>query len=165
MGEEAEQEYEGGGGGGMMRLLILIVPTLLVGLAGGYFIGHNMGSEVAQQTEDLDPAEEQVQRDVSIGPMFKLDPFVVNLNEPRGNRYLKTTIQLEMENEGLQSELERRKAQMRDIILALLTSKSTQELQALEGKFRLREELLSRLNALMVNGKIKRVYFTEFVIQ
>ena len=163
MGEEAEQESEEQGGG-MMRLLILVVPTLLVGLAGGYFIGSSITESEESEKSKLGP-EIQIMKEPDIGQMFQLEPFVVNLNEPRGNRYLKTTIQLEMEGDTLQSELERRQAQMRDIILALLTSKTTKELQQLEGKFHLREELLSRLNQLLVSGKIKRVYFTEFVIQ
>jgi flagellar FliL protein len=171
MGEEAEQEGEGQGGG-MLRLLILVVPALLIGAGAGWFFGSSMTESKMKQEATLNPPEGGAEgsspsqpKEVPVGPMFKLDPFVVNLNEPRGNRYLKTTIQLEMENESLQSELERRQAQMRDIILALLTSKTTDELKALEGKFRLREELLSRLNALLVNGSIRRVYFTEFVIQ
>lgn len=168
MAEEAEQEAEeGGGGGGIVRLLILVIPSLLIGLGGGYYFGKMMTQKAVEEARQKEPEKEQLSRDPAslVGPVFKLEPFVVNLNEPRGNRYLKTTIQMEMDNDALQTELDRRQPQVQDIVLALLTSKTSQELQTLEGKFRLREELLSRINALLVNGKIKRVYFTEFVIQ
>ncbi len=147
--------------------LILPVVALLIGVGGGYYLGSSMTEASIKEAEQLEPQEEAVSKDPNamVGEMFKLAPFVVNLNEPRGNRYLKTTIQLEMDSEALLAELERRSAQLQDIILSLLTSKSSKELQALEGKFRLREELLSRINALLVNGVVTRVYFTEFVIQ
>ncbi|MBF0340883.1 MAG: flagellar basal body-associated FliL family protein [Magnetococcales bacterium] len=194
MADEAEQE-SGGGKGGLMKLILPLV-ALLLGVGGGYFLGSSMGQKHTAEAEKLEPTQEQKSKkpEEMVGAMFKLDPFVVNLNEPKGNRYLKTTIQLEMDDGGkkeagkgdkkeeagghgaapkdgaagkspLEQELERRKPQLQDVILALLTSKSSKELQALEGKFRLREELLARINALLVNGSITRVYFTEFVIQ
>jgi flagellar protein FliL len=165
MAEEAAEE-EGSGGGGIMKLVLPVV-ALIIGVGGGYFMGSSMTESSINEAAQLEPVEEAVNKDPNamVGEMFKLAPFVVNLNEPRGNRYLKTTIQLEMDSEALLAELERRSAQLQDIILSLLTSKSSTELQALEGKFRLREELLSRINALLVNGVVTRVYFTEFVIQ
>ncbi|MBF0369587.1 MAG: flagellar basal body-associated FliL family protein [Magnetococcales bacterium] len=167
MAEDEGQEEESEGGGGGMGKIILPVVALLIGAGGGWFLGNSTATQEAVETEEVDPQEQAEPKDPVelVGEMFKLDPFVVNLNESRGNRYLKTTIQLEMDNEALRPELERRQPQLQDIILALLTSKNSKELQALEGKFRLREELLSRINALLVNGTVKRVYFTEFVIQ
>ncbi len=180
-----EEEQDSGGGGGLMKIIIPVV-ALLLGGGGGYFLGASMGQQQSSEAAKLEPTAEQKAKNPNemVGTMYKLDPFVVNLNEPKGNRYLKTTIQLEMDDGGkalpvggdnkegaeppkspLEQELERRKAQLQDVILALLTSKSSRELQALEGKFRLREELLARINALLVNGSITRVYFTEFVIQ
>ncbi|MEO5345169.1 MAG: flagellar basal body-associated FliL family protein [Magnetococcus sp. YQC-9] len=196
MADEAEQE-SGGGKGGLMKIILPLV-ALLVGVGGGYFIGSSMGSKQVAEAEKLEPTPEQKAKKPGemVGAMFKLDPFVVNLNETKGNRYLKTTIQLEMDDGGkkadgkgekkegggggghggggeskeaakspLEQELERRKPQLQDLILALLTSKSSRDLQALEGKFRLREELLVRINTVLLNGSITQVYFTEFVIQ
>lgn len=169
MAEDSEAEGSGGGGGGGGGLIkiILLVVGLLIGGGGGFFFGKGTGEKKAEEAHKLEPAAETVNKDPNtmVGEMYKLDPFVVNLSEPRGNRYLKSTIELEMDSEALKAELERRKAQLRDTILQLLTSKSSQELQALEGKFRLRDELLSRINAMLVNGTVTRVYFTEFVIQ
>ncbi|MBF0425631.1 MAG: flagellar basal body-associated FliL family protein [Magnetococcales bacterium] len=200
MAEEAEQEPQeeagggGGGGGGIVKILIMAVPALLIGAGGGYFFGsRTVKTEVKEAVQKEPQPEKSVKSPTEmVGDVYKLEPFVVNLNEPRGNRYLKTTIQLEMgesvqpkagekkeekKEEGkegekgglkatpLKEEIDRRQPQIRDIILQLLTSKSTQELQAFDGKFKLREEILGRLNAILVNGQITSVYFTEFVIQ
>ncbi|MBF0623807.1 MAG: flagellar basal body-associated FliL family protein [Magnetococcales bacterium] len=174
MAEEAEQELDeggggGGGGGGIVKILIMVIPALLIGLGGGYFLGSSLTQAQQEETAKKDPDAEQEKTPKSeaemVGDIFKLEPFVVNLNEPRGNRYLKATVQLEMDTPTLQAELERRTPQLRDVILQLLTSKTTQDLQAVDGKFKLREDVLSRINALLVNGSVTRVYFTEFVIQ
>jgi flagellar FliL protein len=169
MAEEAEKEAkESGGGGGLLKIIIPVV-ALLLGAGGGYFMGNSAGSKHVEEVKNLEPepkgGEAPKDTKAMVGDMYKLEPFVVNLNEPKGSRYLKATIQLEMSSPDLKAELDRRAAQMQDVILALLTSKSFQELQALEGKFRLREELLSRINSLLVGGTVARVYFTEFVIQ
>ncbi len=169
MAEEAEKEAkESGGGGGLLKIIIPVV-ALLLGAGGGYMMGGSKAEKQVEEAKALQPEPKagDVAKDTNamVGDMYKLEPFVVNLNEPKGSRYLKATIQLEMSAPDLKSELDRRSAQMQDVILALLTSKTFQELQSLEGKFRLREELLSRINALLVNGTIARVYFTEFVIQ
>lgn len=169
MAEESEKEAkESGGGGGLMKIIIPVV-ALLLGAGGGYFMGNSAGTKHVEEVKNLEPepkgGEAPKDTRAMVGDMYKLEPFVVNLNEPKGSRYLKATIQLEMSTPDLKGELDRRAAQMQDVILALLTSKSFQELQALEGKFRLREELLSRINSLLVGGTVARVYFTEFVIQ
>lgn len=167
MADDPEEESGGGGGGGGLLKIILPLIGLLIGAGGGFYLGKTMTEKGVQEAAKLDPVAEAVSKDPNamVGEMFKLTPFVVNLNEPQGNRYLKATIELEMDSSALQAELDRRQSQLRDTVLSLLTSKSSKELQALEGKFRLRDELLSRINAMLVNGTVTRVYFTEFVIQ
>ncbi|WP_130470456.1 flagellar basal body-associated FliL family protein [Candidatus Magnetaquicoccus inordinatus] len=171
MAEEADKEAKESGGGGLGGLLKIIIPivALLLGAGGGYMAGSSSAAKQVEEAKAIQPEPKagDVAKDTNamVGDMYKLEPFVVNLNEPKGSRYLKATIQLEMSASDLKPELDRRAAQLQDVILALLTSKTFQELQSLEGKFRLREELLSRINALLVNGTVARVYFTEFVIQ
>ncbi|MBF0621695.1 MAG: flagellar basal body-associated FliL family protein [Magnetococcales bacterium] len=162
---EGEGGEEGGGGLSIVKILLIALPALLLGAGAGFFLGGSMTEQSIAEAEIVDPEGAKEDPSEMVGEIYKLDPFVVNLNEPRGNRYLKTTIQLELDTPELRPELERRQPQIQDMILALLASKTTKDLQALEGKFRLREELLSRINTALVHGNVKRVYFTEFVIQ
>nr|CRH07438.1 putative flagellar basal body associated protein FliL [Candidatus Magnetococcus massalia] len=166
MAEETEQTEEGGGGG-LVKTLIMVVPALLIGLGGGYFLGGMMTEKEVTEQQTAQPEEVEKPQDIHamVGDVFKLEPFIVNLNEARGNRYLKATVQLELDSEELRPEMERRQPQLRDVILSLLASKSAKELMDAEGKFRLREEILSRVNAVLLNGNVKRIYFTQFVIQ
>ena len=55
---------------------------------------------------------------------YPLDPFIVNLADPVGNRYLRVKLALDLGSPALQAEVEQRIPQLRDSILILLSSKT-----------------------------------------
>ena len=97
--------------------------------------------------------------------VLPMDPFVVNIAETNGERYLKIVIQLEVSGPGVGPELDQLKPRIRDSILDLLTPKTYKDLMDLAGKQRLREDIAGRINNLLQQGKVTKVYFTDFVIQ
>ncbi|MDY6906577.1 MAG: flagellar basal body-associated FliL family protein [Thermodesulfobacteriota bacterium] len=102
------------------------------------------------------------------GTAFELDPFVVNLKTPEGEshrRYLKVEIELEFTDEMLKPELDQRLPQIRDTILMHLGTKTADELRDVQDKITLKNELMIKLNRLLIGGKIKNVYFVDFIIQ
>ena len=70
-----------------------------------------------------------------------------------------------MENEETVVEVNERMPQIRDSILLLIGNKTFAELNDLQGKLQLRAEIIVRLNKLLKKGKVKGIYFTEFVVQ
>jgi flagellar basal body-associated protein FliL len=58
-----------------------------------------------------------------------------------------------------------RSAQLRDSIITAVSDYTWSELEGAEGKTRLRDELISRVNAVVAPAAIGRLYFTQFVIQ
>lgn len=100
-----------------------------------------------------------------IGSLWPMEPFIVNLRDNNGERYLKVVLQLEVSQPAVVSELDLLKPKLRDSTLDLLGAKSYQELQDLSGKQKLRDDIMIRLNSFLTSGKIVRIYFTEFVIQ
>ncbi len=103
--------------------------------------------------------------DRHIGKIVPLDDFVVNISDHERDRYLKLKAELELSIPELTDELDQRMPQIRDLIIGLLGNKSFEEVRTIEGKNFLREEILLRINSLLVSGKVKRVFFTEFVVQ
>jgi flagellar FliL protein len=55
--------------------------------------------------------------------------------------------------------------QMRDAIILLISNKTFEELQDLQGKKQLKAELQSRINSILQTGKVTSIYFTNFVVQ
>lgn len=100
-----------------------------------------------------------------VGIINRMDPFIVNLNEVDASRYLKVTVELEVTSEEVVKELDKRSPQVRDLSVGILSSKSFADIQGADGKFRLKEELMFAINKVLTAGQVKRIYFTQFVVQ
>ena len=99
------------------------------------------------------------------GILHSLEPFVVNLIDPSGKRYLKVRVELELSNKLVESQVNERLPQIKDSLLILLSSKSYEDIETVEGKLRLKQEIMARINNLLTQGRVRNIYFTEFVIQ
>ena len=74
-------------------------------------------------------------------------------------------LELELKDSNLTAELEKRKPQVRDNILLLLSSKTFEDVATFKGKTKIRNQITARLNGILTPGSIRKVYFTEFVVQ
>jgi flagellar FliL protein len=97
--------------------------------------------------------------------IFPLDPFIVNIYDGQELRYLKVKVELEMVSPAIKTEIEGRIAPIRDSILILLSAKTLQDVQDVQGKNTLKDEILGAINKNIPPGKIAKVYFTDFVVQ
>ncbi|MBC7963455.1 MAG: flagellar basal body-associated FliL family protein [Steroidobacteraceae bacterium] len=97
--------------------------------------------------------------------IFPLEPFIVNIYDGQELRYLKVKVELDMVGPTVKGELEARLAPIRDAILVLLSAKTLQDVQDVQGKNNLKDEILGAINKHIPPGKIAKVYFTDFVVQ
>jgi flagellar FliL protein len=164
MAEEDKKEKEKEGAappkkGSNLKWIIIFVVVLSVLGSGGFFSWKtflNPAKDVSEGSSSMR---------VEIGPLFPLDVFIVNLAGTAGERYLKVNLELELKNSSLIAELEKRKPQVKDTILLLLSSKTFEDVATFRGKTKIRSEITARLNGILAPGSIKKVYFTEFVVQ
>ena len=166
MAEENQEQQEEQGRSGKKKLIILLVLLLLIGGGGGFaaykFFLAPKDKEEKDKSEEIIKETQNVEQ---IGIMYDLGNFVVNLADKDADRYLKINIVLEIENEQVKMELEKRLPQIKDAITTLLITKTSEDLKTAEGMELLKEEIIKRVNALLPLGGVKNVYFTEFVIQ
>jgi flagellar FliL protein len=180
--EEAGEESGGEKKKSPLKLIIIVVAALAI-LGGGGFFGWKFflasdekPAEEAAQAEKAKGGEEGAKEgekgeEAKKGPtvpgtVLDMEPFIVNLADPAGKRYLKLKIAVDAKDEKLKKEIETRMPQIRDSILLLLTSKSYADIAPVAGKIRLRNEILKIMNrSLMGVGSVHGVYFTEFVVQ
>ncbi len=99
------------------------------------------------------------------GPIFDLDPFIVNLADTVDSHYLKVTVKLELERPEVAEMLTQRTPQVRDTVLILLSSKEAASIRSAQGKLQLREDLIHRVNSLLPKGGVRGAYFTDFIVQ
>ena len=150
--------------------IIIIAAVSLVVLAvigGGFFMLWQKLSSLDSSREGSESGkhEEKKEQGGGIGQIFSLEPFIVNLSDQGGKRYLRITMGLELGDPKYADELTKRLPQIRDSILMILPSRKVDELQSSDGKNALRTEIQTSMNGLLGKEAIKRIYITEFVIQ
>jgi flagellar FliL protein len=171
-----EQEEKKSDGGNKLILIIIVILLLLLLVIGGlvayFLLSNNDNPNDAQnpdkKVEQKADTKQEVKKDaeaLEIGPIYPLDPFTVNLKSASGSRYLKCTINLEIDSPDTQPELDKIKPAIRDVIIRILSSKTVPEISTAKGKEKLKNELKKNVNAILPKGEIKHVYFTAFVIQ
>lgn len=115
----------------------------------------------------------------AIGPMIEIKEFVVNIVSESDRHYVKASLTIELinntnivnketkatGNDAAKEEATQRMPQIRDSILLLISNKTYEELQDLQGKKQLKAELASKINSVLQSGKVKEIYFTDFVVQ
>jgi flagellar FliL protein len=167
MADEEIAQEEGKKKGGMLKWIILAVALIGLGV-GGYF-GYTMffatpaddtADEAAVEGGEGGEALESLE-----GQMVPLPMFLVNLADPLGRRYLKLGIEVEVRDEDAAATLTKYEAKVKDTLLLLLSSKTYDSLSTIKSKVELKQEIADRLNQIVGNGAVLRVYSTEMVIQ
>lgn len=155
-------------GGSKKKLFIIIGLVAIVLLAGAGTAAFFMLKKAPEAKETKDPAKEVpvpgIQQ-ADIGPQVNIEEFIVNIISGDTAHYVKASLTVELTNEEVKGEVEKRMPQMRDAILLLIGNKTFEELQDLQGKKQLKAEITSKINSFLKAGKVKAVYFTNFVVQ
>jgi flagellar protein FliL len=150
------------------KSIIIIAGVMFVFMAlvgGGFYMMWVKIASLMPPEEVIEEVVEEEEEEVVIGEMFPLDPFVVNLADGSGKRYLRATVQLELAPEQVVETYDQRLPQIRDVVLTILSTKGFEDIRTVDGKMSLRTEIITRLNELFNNESVVNIYFTDFVIQ
>lgn len=168
----------------MLMIIIIVVLVLIIILGAVVAVLLMSGDDESSSSSNMSQAKErsvsqQKPRKSSmssndfddsrslkeIGVLYPLDTFTVNLKSDAGRRYLKVTMSLELEGDELSLELDAKAPVLRDRIIRILTSKTLEEISSKKGKQKVSDQIMDTLNSMITDGRIKGIYFTEFVIQ
>ena len=175
---DEEHKEEAGKSKGLNKIIIFIAVGVFVFLliVGGLIAFLLSGSDDPMPTQaqhamiNQNGPEETVDIKVnktylSVGSLYELPLLTLNLIARKGKSYLRAKISLEMDNEALMGELDMKKTIMMDVVISILTSKTVEDLSSIKGKARTKQEIIATLNKSLIDGKIKNLFFTEFIIQ
>jgi flagellar FliL protein len=187
-GEETEFDSGGGGGNKKKLLLMVVLPILLVlgGAAAAYFTGL-ADPLVAMITGESPPAEEQVADAAAvpetakpaegaapaapaagdIGAVFyEMPEMLVNINTAgRTRNFLKIRVSLELTSQDDIARIDNVLPRIVDNFQVYLRELRLEDLQGAAGMYRLREELLNRVNAAVRPSQVKDVLFKDMIVQ
>lgn len=160
------------GGGGKQNIIIFALAIINMVVVGAVGFMLYKGRQLEKEKPTIDHAiqgevatheEEKKEHHAVKKPVVPLETFIVNLAGSKGRRVAKVNIELEVSKAEVQKEIDQRQAQVRDIIIMILSSKTFEYVATKEGKNQLREEVKDTVNAFLSTGKIESVFFTEFI--
>lgn len=152
-------------------LIALVVINMLVVIGVGFMVWKARQTPKEADIQQVIDGEKKTQEEEShgqvaeeeIGKVVPLETFIVNLAGSKGRKVLKVNMELEVKGTDAIQEIDNRKAQIRDFIIIILSSKTYEEISTKEGKDNLRNEIKDNINTFMSKGKVANVYFTELI--
>jgi len=159
---EAAAETKGGGKKKLIMIAGGAVGLLLVAGAGLYFTGMLdglLGKKHAAAVAEASPPKPLV--------FFDLPDFLVNLNSNGAKKasFLKLSVSLELEKQEDTARLQAVMPRIVDNFQIYLRELRVDDLRGSGGIYRLREELLARVNAAVAPAKVNDVLFKEMLVQ
>ncbi len=191
----AEAPAEKKKGGKKIILIAVIAVLLLGGGGAGFYFWRVAGAEAAEpeaakkpdkkssskkDAEDSDPEKESdtkskksglldnsIPEDEDVKKVVELPPFIVNLADTDQARYLRMTVSLGVAGEGGEKEKPDQlfMTRVRNAMLAVLSEKSSDQILTVEGKTKLRKELLQAAKAASEEPEVVAIYITDFIVQ
>lgn len=146
----------------ILGMFVLLVTVIVAGAFLIFTFKNTTTTKVVEtKTVDVNPnAGEEV------GPLVPLgSEIIVNIPSDDGvERYLKVNATLEVDNEKAKEEVTKRIPQIRDLMISILRTKNKEKIDEKEGKDQIRSEIISSINHYLISGKVKNLYFEDFLI-
>ena len=177
-GEDAAEESSQpskSGSGPIKKLIIMVVGMQLVMASAAFgFVKFYLAPKIQHAYEA--PAEEE-HAAPERGEIHLVENILVNPAGTNGTRFLSTSIGVEIPKSeegggggghgegGGGGSFEAAGPIIRDILIAVLSSKTMEELSSVDGKTQLRNEILVKLNEAIAPDSILNVYFVDYVLQ
>lgn len=153
---------------GKKIIIIAAVALLVLALGGGaafYFLSGGDDQEQATDLEDGGQATEVAEQEASELLFLELEPMLVNLDTAGGKpKYLKLTISLEVDKQTSLEELTTKMPRIIDQFQTYLRQLRLEDLNGSAGMFRLKEELLIKVNDAVYPTRVNDVLFKEMLI-
>lgn len=177
-----------------LKAVIPYVAVLVLGLGGGYGVSHAMGAKSADHPVDPeDPGHGEAPEADHGEPateghgappaghgdggkkafsasmtdkstVTNLGTFTVNLRGSGGGRVVRMEVQLDSTGKDA-AALAGKTPQIRDSVITAVSDYTWSELEGVDGKTHLRDELLERVNGIAAPAQVSALYFTQFVVQ
>lgn len=178
MAEDDTDEKPKKKGFSFLKLFLFVILPLLItsGTVTGLYLGGVFGGGdehvASEDGENTDAAQDGEEDKGTEGPAMyvSLDPpFVVNFANSGNARFLQITVEIMTRNPQVEEQVKRHMPAIRNNLVMLFSSQTTESVSSLEGKEALREETLASIQEILEaetgDPGIEAVYFTSFVMQ
>lgn len=190
MSEVVTETTEAPKQGSKKFLIIIVLAVVLLGGGGAgayFFLFASKTAEGSEETkksskkakaadeEETDDTTDKksgsiknsLPKDEDVKKIIELQPFIVNLADENEARYLRLTVSLGVGGaEGGEEKPDQLFiTRVRNAMLAVLSEKKSEEILTVEGKTKLRKELLKAAQAASEEPHVEAIYITDFIVQ
>ena len=154
--------------GKLFSLLFAVVNLGVVGTGAYLVYASTLGYKKPAYTEEQASRDlASVVGDAQTGPLiYTMEKFTVNLSgEPKRTIRLEVNLQMLGEDGFEEIMSPDNKARTRDQIVKILNEKTFTDLDSVQGKLFLKDEISKGLNVILRKGVVKDVFFSDFVVQ
>ena len=144
------------------KIVVIAAPVLLLVIGAAVFFLMGGGDKAEEgETEEVAEAAEPAEL-----IFVELPEMLVNLNTGSSQpNYLKIKVALEVDGDTARAELEAKLPRVIDNFQIYLRELRLEDLSGSAGAFRLKEELLLRINQSVAPTQVKDVLFKEMLVQ
>lgn len=194
--KEKQQQQEGGGSSSIIINIVTTAIICVIFIGVNYFLQSNLLTNhlkavTAEQTED--DSEENLDKPQK-GIVVELGDFTMNLSDIEPRRYLKAEVAIEVTNpeplpeeepqkasgghgghgasapkspqDAIIEEMEQYKPAIRDAVITVLSSKTSDELSTTAGKELAKQQIAESVNGIFDGEReVIRVSFGQFIMQ
>ncbi|HEY3330509.1 MAG TPA: flagellar basal body-associated FliL family protein [Capsulimonadaceae bacterium] len=139
---------------GGSKVMIMVGVGVLVAFVAAFLLAKQMMAKPAKHAEKPE-----------VGAHMVLEEFLINLADPGNDRYLKTVVALGLKKEVSEEKFKEEVPVCRDAIVMVLTAKKLEDVKSVEGKTKLKEELVASINKAIGKKDVVEVYLQSFATQ
>jgi len=160
--DDGTEKVKKKGMSGKALVLFIVLPLLLVvGGGGGAYVAGVFDDEPVDEA-----AEEEIEEAPKVVVFYDLPEMLINLNSSTNDAsFLKLGIALELDDETVLPELEKLMPRVMDNFQVYLRELRREDLRGSAGIYRLKEELLYRINSSIKPIQVKDILFKEMLVQ
>ncbi len=104
-------------------------------------------------------------KELSIDEVLKVSVDVPEITTNlKDHAYVKISFKAQTDGKKAKNEFKKRDFQIRNLLISELSEMKVADLEGKEGKRQLEESLKTKINELMKDGKVVKVYITSYII-
>ncbi len=154
---------------GKKIIIIAVVAVFILALGGGaayFFLSGGEDEQTADAEHGTQEGEGEAGEEKAGEPLFlELAPMLVNIDTAGGKpKYLKLTVALEVDKQSSLEELNKKMPLIIDQFQTYLRELRVEDLNGSAGMFRLKEELLIKVNDAVYPTRVNDVLFKEMLV-
>ncbi|MEM9860439.1 MAG: flagellar basal body-associated FliL family protein, partial [Myxococcota bacterium] len=145
--------------GNNSKLILILILANLVGLGGigAYLVLFSDSGGAAEAQPEPEPN--------TFGPLIEVPTIIVNLSGSHGGRFMRVSLQMEVREDEHVALVEPALVPIQNRLLIYFSEMDPARTGEEGAKDAIAEELVDTINEVLGDDTVRRVYYTEFVIQ